>query len=65
MRKTAVPAAAAEWRRGHTYNNQAFVYRGTSLIRNFNPPRTTKRGLGIGLPLGPRRKQFLMSEVPL
>ena len=41
------------------------VYRGTSLISNCPPPLDHRRALCIGLPQGPRRRLFLMSEVPL
>ena len=40
-------------------------YRGTSLTRNYPPPQGHHRALGIVLLLGPRRRVFLMSEVPL
>jgi len=40
-------------------------YRGTSLIRNSAPPQDHHRALGIVLLQGPRRRVFLMSEIPL
>ena len=40
-------------------------YRGTSRIRNRQPPQDSHRALGIGLLQGPRVGRFLMSEVPL
>ena len=41
------------------------VYRGTSLKRNFNPPYDHHRALCTCLLQHPKRKQFLMNEVPL
>ena len=41
------------------------LYRGTSLIKKRPPPWGNHMTLGIGLLYGPRRKQFLMGEVPL
>ena len=38
---------------------------GTLLMRNCAPPLDHHRALGIGLLQGPRRKHFLMSEVPM
>ena len=40
-------------------------YRGTSLIRKRPPPLDPHRALGMVLLWGPRRRWFLMSEVPL
>ena len=40
-------------------------HRSTSLIRKGPPPQDPPRTLGIGLLWGPRRRRFLMSEVPL
>ena len=41
------------------------MYRGTSPIRNSNPPQDHHRALGIFLLWDARRAPFLMSEVPL
>ena len=54
------PTLVLGWGRGALSAN----YRGTSLIRNRQPPRTTI-GPSIFLLWGPRRGLFLVNEVPV
>ena len=42
-----------------------FEFMGASLIRNCPPPQDHRRTPDIGLLQGPRRRQILMSEVPM
>ena len=46
-------------------NRQAAGLQGYLAHKKLPPPQDHRRALGIGLLQGPRRRQFLMSEVPL
>ena len=48
-----------------TFKCRLKTYRGTSLIGNCPPTSEHRKALGIVLLQGPRRRQFLESEVPL
>ena len=48
-----------------SWSSRMRAYRGNSLIRHSPPLWDHHRVLGIVLLQGPRRRQFLLSEVPL